>query len=129
MKKNSLKNARINHEVQKELSHIIHQEVKDPRIHAMTSVVAAEVSTDLKFCKAYVSVYGSEKEIKDTLEGLKKAEGYIRRALAHSVNLRVTPEITFVLDQSIAYGVDMSKKIDAVMKPSSDEVENADEEN
>ena len=81
-----------------------------------TSVVAAEVAPDLKTCKAYISVLGDEKAQKDTLEGLQSAEGYIRRELAHTLNMRNTPEITFVLDQSIEYGVNMSKKIDEVTK-------------
>ena len=81
----------------------------------MTSVVAVEVTPDLKFCKAYISVLGDEKAKTDTLKGLKSAEGYIRRQLASSINLRNTPEITFVIDQSIEYGVNMSKRIDDVM--------------
>lgn len=115
MKKNSIKNTRINGEVQKELSAIIQKEIKDPRIAPMTSVVSVEVAPDLKTCKAYISVLGDEKAAADTLAGLKAAGGYIRRQLAHSVNLRNTPEIIFILDQSIAYGVNMSKKIDEVI--------------
>ena len=111
MRKNSIKNIRINSEVQKELSNIIRTEVKDPRIHPMTSVVAVEVAPDLKSCKAYISVLGNEKAAEDTLEGLKNAVGYIRRALARSVNLRNTPEITFILDLSIEYGVHMTRLI------------------
>lgn len=116
MRKNSIKNTRINGEVQKELSLIIQNEIKDPRIAPMTSVVAVEVAPDLKTCKAYISVLGDEKAAADTLAGLKSAEGYIRRQLARSVNLRNTPEIRFILDQSIAYGVNMSKLIDDVVK-------------
>lgn len=116
MRKNSIKNTRINGEVQKELSKIIQNEIKDPRIAPMTSVVAVEVAPDLKTCKAWISVLGDEKAAADTLAGLKSAEGYIRRQLARSVNLRNTPEIRFILDQSIAYGVTMSKMIDDVVK-------------
>ncbi|MCI5995472.1 MAG: 30S ribosome-binding factor RbfA [Blautia sp.] len=114
MRKNSIKSTRINGEVQRELSRIISREIKDPRIHPMTSVVAVEVAPDLKTCKAYISVLGDEEAQKDTLAGLKSAVGYIRRELARSVNLRNTPEIRFVLDQSIEYGVNMSKLIDEV---------------
>ena len=60
MRKNSIKNIRINAEVQRELSRIIQQEIKDPRIHPMTTVVMAEVTPDLKYCKAYISVLGNE---------------------------------------------------------------------
>ena len=114
MRKNSIKNTRINSEVQRELSSIISREIKDPRIHPMTTVVSVEVTPDLKYCKAYISVLGSEEAGKDTIKGLKSAEGFVRRQLANRINLRNTPEITFVLDQSIEYGVSMSKLIDDV---------------
>ena len=116
MRKNSIKNTRINGEVMKELSLIIRQEIKDPRIHMMTSVTSVEVAPDLKTCKAYISVLGDEERAKDALTGLKSAVGDIRRELAHRVNLRNTPEITFVLDQSIEYGVNMSRLIDEVTR-------------
>ena len=116
MRKNSIKNTRINGEVQKELSTIIRNEVKDPRIHPMTSVMAVEVAPDLKTCKAFISVLGN-KEAKDaTIQGLNKAEGYIRRQLEKNLNLRNTPEIRFILDESIEYGVNMSKLIDDVAR-------------
>lgn len=98
----------------RELSNIIRGQIKDPRINPMTSVVSVEVAPDLKTAKAYVSVLGDEESQKKTIEGLRSAEGYIRRELARSINLRNTPEIRFVLDQSIAYGVEMSRKIDAL---------------
>ena len=103
MRKNSIKNTRINGEVQRELSNIIRGEIKDPRIAPFTSVVSVEVAPDLKSCKAYISVLGDEKVQQDTVEGLKSAEGYIRRQLAQNINLRNTPEIRFILDQSIEY--------------------------
>ena len=114
MRKNSMKNMRINEEVHRELSNIIRSEIKDPRINPMTSVVSVEVAPDLKSAKAYISVLGDEKSQKDTLAGLTSAEGYIRRELAKSVNLRNTPQIRFIMDQSIEYGVNMSKMIDDV---------------
>ena len=116
MRKNSIKNTRVNVEVQRELSNIIRGGIKDPRVAPMTSVVAVEVAPDLKTCKAYVSVFGDDKALQDTIKGLQSAEGYIRRELARKLNMRNTPEIKFVMDQSIAYGVAMSKKIDDVTK-------------
>ena len=116
MRKNSIKNTRINGEVQRELSNIIRGEIKDPRINPLTSVVAVEVAPDLKTCKAYISALGDEESQAKTLAGLKSAEGFIRSKLAKTVNLRNTPEIRFVLDQSIEYGVKMSKMIDEVTK-------------
>ena len=115
MRKNSIKNTRINGEVQKELSKIIREEIKDPRIHPMTSVMAVEVAPNLKTCKAFISVLGNEEAKQSTIKGLKNAEGYIRRELARTLNLRNTPEIRFILDESIEYGVNMSKLIDDVM--------------
>ena len=123
MRKNSIKNTRVNGEVQKELSNIIRGGIKDPRVAPMTSVVAVEVAPDLKICKAYISVLGDEKAQEDTIKGLQSAEGYIRRELARKLNMRNTPEIKFVMDQSIAYGVAMSKMIDDVTKDLKEEEE------
>ena len=123
MRKNSIKNTRINMEVQRELSQIIRSEIKDPRIHPLTSVVAVEVTPDLKYCKAYISVLGDEEAGKATIEGLRSAASFVRRELANRVNLRNTPEIKFILDQSIEYGVNMSKLIDEVTKDLHDDEE------
>ena len=116
MRKNSIKSTRINGEVKRVLAEIIRSEIKDPRIHPFTSVVEVEVAPDLKTCKAWISVLGDDEAVKDTLAGLRSAEGYIRNQLAKKVNLRNTPEIRFIMDQSIAYGVSMSKLIDEVNK-------------
>lgn len=123
MRKNSIKNTRINMEVQRELSEIIRNGIKDPRIHPMTSVVAVEVTPDLKYCKAYISVLGDEEAAKATVEGLRSASSFVRRELAKRVNLRNTPEIRFILDQSIEYGVNMSRLIDEVTRDLHDEEE------
>lgn len=123
MRKNSIKNTRVNMEVQREMSSIIREGIKDPRVAPMTTVVAVEVAPDLKTCKAYISVFGDDKVAQDTITGLRKAVGYIRRELARNLNMRNTPEITFILDQSIAYGVEMSRKINEVNKGNSSEEE------
>ena len=123
MRKNSIKNTRVNTEVQRELSNIIRGGIKDPRVAPMTSVVSVEVAPDLKTCKAYISVLGDEEAQQNTVKGLQSAEGYIRRELAHTLNMRNTPEIKFVLDQSIEYGVMMSKKISEVTKDINDDEE------
>ncbi len=115
MRKNSIKNTRVNGEVQKELSVIIRDEIKDPRISPWTSVVDVQVAPDLKTCKVWISVLGSEEDKENTAKGLKSAAPYIRRELAHRLNLRNTPEITFVMDQSIEYGVNMTHLIDEVI--------------
>ena len=117
MRKNSIKNIRINAEVQRELSEILRTGVKDPRVqNALISVTEAEVTPDLKYCKVYISVLGGEEQIASVKEGLKKAMGYIRHELAARINLRNTPELTFILDQSIEYGVRMTKMIDDVSR-------------
>ena len=116
MRKNSVKNTRINQEVLKELSVLIRTELKDPRIHPMTTVVAVEVAPDLKTAKVYVSVLGNEQEQQDTLKGLKSAAPFLRMQLASTLNLRNTPQLFFTVDQSIEYGVHMSKLIDDVIR-------------
>lgn len=118
MRKNSIKNTRINGEVQKELSTLISREIKDPRINPMTSVVAVEVSPDLKTAKVFISVLGDKESKESTLKGLKSAASFMRGQLARTLNLRNTPELTFVIDNSIEYGVHMSKLIDEVNKSS-----------
>ena len=121
MRKNGLKNTRINGEVQRALAEIIRGGMKDPRVNPLTSVVSVEVSPDLKTCKAWISVLGDEEVQKNTLEGLKSATGYIKNQLAKEINLRNTPEITFIMDQSIAYGVNMTRLIDEVNREAENE--------
>ncbi len=116
MRKNSIKNIRINEEVRRELSRIISFELKDPRISMMTSVTDVYVAPDLKTCKIYISVLGDEKAKSSTMEGLNSSKGYIRRELARTVNLRNTPELFFKEDDSIEYGVKMSKMIEDIEK-------------
>lgn len=114
MRKNSIKNTRINQEVMKELSVLISQEVKDPRISPMTSVTQAIVAPDLKTCKVYISVLGDDEEKKNTIKGLKSAAPFLRSSLAHSLNLRNTPELFFILDDSIEYGIRMTNLINSM---------------
>jgi ribosome-binding factor A len=116
MRKNSIKNTRINVEVQKELGNLISREIKDPRISPMTSVVSVVVAPDLKTAKVYISVLGDEEAKESTRLGLKSASSFIRSQLAKTLNLRYTPELTFIIDNSIEYGVNMSKLIDEVNK-------------
>ena len=115
MRKNSVKNSKINDEVRRVLAQIISGGIKDPRISPMPSVLVAEVAPDLKTCKVWVSVYGDEQKKKDTMAGLASAAGFIRGELARRVNLRNTPQLQFILDDSIAYGVEMSRRIDEVI--------------
>ena len=120
MRKNSIKNTRINSEVQRELSSILRNEVKDPRVSSMVSVMEAVVAPDLKTCKVYISVMGTQDEKQQTMKAPKSAEGFIRRQLAHNLQLRNTPELRFLLDESIEYAVNISKMIDDVTKHDQD---------
>lgn len=113
MRKNSNKNLRINGEVQKVIAEAIRYS-KDPRISPMTSVMETVVAPDLKTCKVWVSVMGSDEDRAETAEGLKSAAGYIRSVVAKELNMRYTPEITFIVDDSIEYAINMSKKIEEV---------------
>ncbi len=113
MRKNSNKNRRINGEVQKVISEAIRSS-KDPRISPFTSVMDVEVAPDLKTCKVWVTVMGDEEDRLRTQEGLKSAAGYVRSTLARELNMRYTPEIRFIMDDSIEYAINMSKKIDEV---------------
>ncbi len=115
MRKNSIKNDRINKEVMRALADIIRSEIKDPRLDPLTSVMSVEVAPDLKTCKVEISVFGDEEHKNDTLKALRSASGYIRMLLAKRVDLRNTPELTFKLDNSTEYGMEMMKLIDDVM--------------
>lgn len=127
MRKNSIKNTRINSEVQHELSLLISREIKDPRISPLTSVVAVDVTPDLKQAKVYISVLGDEEKKKETYAGLKSAASHLRSMLAKNINLRNTPELIFIMDQSIEYGINMSKLIDDVNKDNKNNDDNVEE--
>ncbi len=104
--------GRINDEMQKELSVIV-REIKDPRVSgAMVTITAAEVTPDLKFATVYFSsLMGDVKEVK---KGLESAKGFIRREIAQRLNLRQTPEFTFVHDHSIEHGAHISKLLEQI---------------
>lgn len=102
---------RIDEEYRKTLSQIIDRDLKNPNITGMISVTKVKVTNDLKYAKVYVSILNS-KDVKETLEGLKKSAGFIRSELAKKVNLRNTPELTFEIDDSLEYGA----KIDSILK-------------
>ena len=116
MKKGSIKNTRINAEVRKEIQSILMNGLKDPRVSPMTTVTDARVTADLRYCTVYVSVYGGPEAAEQTLEGLRKASGYIRSELARTVNLRITPELKFAADRSMAYGAHIDSVLDELKK-------------
>ena len=109
--RNNNRMGRIDDEYRKELSQIISYDLKNPNVTGMISVTKVKVTTDLKYAKVYVSILNS-KNIKETMDGLKKSSGFIRSELAKRINLRNTPELIFEIDDSIEYGA----KIDSILK-------------
>lgn len=119
--KKSIKKTRINEAMQREVSRIIREEVKDPRIPLMTSVTHAEVTGDLRYANVYISIYGDDTQKSEAMKALSKATPFIRSKAASGLNLRYTPEIKFILDDAIEYGVNMISKINEIMKEESHE--------
>lgn len=116
MKKNSNRMIRINDEIQRELSQIIRSDLKDPRVGVITSVLKVDTANDLKYCKAYVSIMGDEEKKQEVMGVLKGATGYIRSLIATRINLRITPEFTFILDDSLDYSFKIDKLIRDINK-------------
>ena len=106
---------RISEEVKKELSSII-RELKDPRIPMMTSVVKVDVTNDLRYAKAYISIMGNDEEKKDAIKGLTAAAGFIRREIGSRIKLRCVPEFSFVIDTTIEYGAHINKRLNDISK-------------
>ena len=105
----SQRSERISDEFQKALSEAI-RTLKDPRVHeAMVSVTRCEVTGDLRYAKAYISVFGSEQQKKDAMRGLKSASGYLRREVAAKIRLRYAPEIVLIEDDSIGHGAHINQ--------------------
>jgi len=102
---------RINDEILRVCANILRTEIKDPRVCAMVSVTKVETSSDLSHAKVFVSIMGDEESKKEVLEGLKNASGFIRRGVAETLNLRNTPELKFMLDDSLDYSLKMAKLI------------------
>lgn len=117
MKKGSNRMIRINDELQKEISEIIRSDLKDPRVGVITSVLKVDTTNDLKYCKVYVSVLGDDEKKQEVMSVLKNASGFIRSLIANRINLRLTPELKFILDDSLEY----SFKIDSIIKSISED--------
>jgi len=99
---------RVAEQIKKEVSQLIQNELKDPRVGFIT-VTDVEVTGDLQEATIYISILGSEAQKQESFEGLKKAEGFIRREVGKRIRLRHTPEISFVFDGSIEYGNKIEK--------------------
>lgn len=112
---NSNRIARVDEELKRELSNIINYEVKNSNVTGMISVTKVKTSPDLKYARVSVSIINS-KNVKQTLAGLKAASGFIRSRIAEKMNLRVTPELVFELDESLVYGEKIDRILEQVMK-------------
>lgn len=112
-RRNQNRGVRINEAVREEMSMIL-RDLKDPRVDLMTSIVKTDTTRDLKYCKVYVSVLGSDEKKAEVQAALKSANGFIRRELARRLNLRNTPELTFILDDSIEYSIHMEERFKEV---------------
>lgn len=105
--------GRINEEVKKEISALIRNDIKDPRLTAMISVTTVKVTKDLRYAKVYVSIFtNTEEEKNENLEALRNAAGFVRKEIGHRINLRYTPQIIFELDDSIDYGMHIDSLIE-----------------
>ncbi len=109
--KNNNRLERVNEEIKKELSNIISFELKNPEATGMISVTKVKVTPDLKYAKVYVSILNA-KNVQKTMEALKQSAGFMRSQIAKRINLRITPELVFEIDDSLAYGA----KIDSILK-------------
>ncbi len=116
------RNGRVNEEISRELTEIL-RTVKDPRVSgSFISIISVDTTADLKYCKVYFSVYGSD--TKEVAKGIKSASGYIRHELSQRLNLRATPELTFIADNSIEHGAHISAIIESLGKETKTETEN-----
>ena len=110
MAKNEARLNRINEELRKELSSILAYDLKNPNITGMLSVTKVKITPDFKYAKVYVSILNS-KNIDKTMQGLKESAGFIRSKIAKTINLRITPELVFEIDDSLEYGA----RIDSIL--------------
>jgi ribosome-binding factor A len=105
---------RINEDIQRELASLL-RTVKDPRVHGLVSLTRVDTTTDLRYCRVYVSVL-DQSDVKEVVKGLKSAAGYLRRELGKTLTLRYTPELQFMADDSIERGVRMVSMIDHILE-------------
>lgn len=103
--------GRINEEMKKEISAIVMNGLKDPRITAMITITAVEVTSDLSYAKVFASIFGNEAEKEDTLEGLKSSTGFIRHELGKRIQLRKIPQLIIVVDDTLDRGMHIEELI------------------
>ncbi len=108
------KTNRMAEDIKRELTAIL-RELKDPRIDKMLTVVRADLSGDMSVCKVYVSSLGGMEKTNESVQGLKSASGFIRRELFHRLQMRKSPELTFIADNSIERGAEISRKLNDIL--------------
>ncbi|MDF2882461.1 MAG: ribosome-binding factor [Clostridiaceae bacterium] len=108
------RSGRINEEMKKEISNIIQNEIRDPRLSAMISVTKVDVTKDLRYAKVYVSIFGKDEEKQESISALKNSSSFIRREIGHRINLRYTPEIIIELDNSIEHGMHIDEILNSI---------------
>jgi len=121
------RSSRLNEEMKKFISHVVRNELKDPRVAMMTTIIQVDVTRDLRYATVFVSVLGSQKEKEDTMEALKKSGGFIRKEIGKKIKIRHIPELLFKLDESIEKSVDMFALIDSLNINKNEEVKMDDE--
>lgn len=107
---------RLNEEVKKIISDIIRNQLRNPAISSLTSVVAVDITRDLRYATVYISVLGNNSEKEETIKALEKSAGYVRREIGKQIKVRYTPEVIFKLDESIEKGIEMYNKISKITK-------------
>lgn len=112
--------GRLNEEIKKELSILIKNQIKDPRISEFVSITQVNTTNDLRYAKIYISIYGNEEQQKETLLGLKSAGGYLRREIGKKIKLHYTPELLFEIDKSIEYGMHINSILKDIKKTDED---------
>lgn len=122
---------RVQSEIQRIISELLIEGLKDPRIDQMTSVSKVELSNDTSVATIYFSIYGSQKTKEDTLSALENAKGYIRSRLAKVLDIRQVPELRFKIDESVEYSIEIQKilnKLNLESEEKSNEEQKEDEE-
>lgn len=120
----SHRTARISEEIKRELSQMIREDLKDPRVKGLISITHVDVTNDLRYAKVFVSALGDSEQNRDIIKGLDKAGGYLRSELAKRLQLRFTPELTFKHDSSIEYGSKISRILADIQQEEGEEGSN-----
>ncbi|MEF9951225.1 MAG: 30S ribosome-binding factor RbfA [Clostridium sp.] len=108
--------VRLSEEIRKILSDIIQNNIKDPRVPILTTVTRVDVTRDLRYAKAYISVFGDKEAKEKCIQGLRSAAGYIRREVGSKIKVRYTPEIIFEIDESLEHGLHINKILSDIKK-------------